>query len=250
MPYLLAVWTFCIDSFALFHVSNCKSHATSIAFFSGLLGFPCWLLLSVRLQYEYAPNLFMCTLDIFSLPAAALSYFIPFVRKSVKLQSLSIAFSYCIICSPDNYLIADSIFFSSTAFCAFTVETYFTSHFYYIVECRTFFIWHLSKLIKFIITYYKFFCRLVVFSHFLKKKKNAPRDNLLIKMGYSQLFCNPVVNELQQKIPIVYELCLLKSILSVLLRRCQLSTLYFYSVIAVIRFRYKKYFLVVLDTVR
>ena len=93
MPYLLAVWTFCIDSFALVYASNCKSHTTSIACFPGLLGFLGWLLWSLSLRYEYPPNLITCTSDIFSSPAAALSYFIRFVRKSVTFQSLSIAFS-------------------------------------------------------------------------------------------------------------------------------------------------------------
>ena len=84
---------------------------------------------------------------------------------------------YCIVCSPDNYLIADSIFFRSTTFCEFTEVTRFTRRFCSIVECGKCFTWHLRQLTKFIIMCYTVFCWLVAFSHFCKKCSHGQSIN-------------------------------------------------------------------------
>ena len=84
MPCLFVFWVFSIDSFALLMYPTVNLIPHRWHFYGGLLGFSGCSPLFVNLRYKYAPNLFMCSLDIFSSPAAALSYYIPFVHRSVK----------------------------------------------------------------------------------------------------------------------------------------------------------------------
>ena len=62
--------------------------------------------------------------------------------------------------------------------------------------------------------------------------------NLLVAMDYSRPLSNSIINELKQQILIVYEICILKSIIGTLFWWYRLSTLYFYSVITICQFRY------------
>ena len=98
----------------------------------------------------------MCTLDILSSPAATLSYFTPFVRKSIKFQSLSIAFSLIV-----SFVVLITIW--SRIANSSARQFFVPSQKWHVLPAASTLLQtveNLRQLTKFKITYYKVFVRL------------------------------------------------------------------------------------------